>query len=103
MSTFAELQKMSAAGAKTLVLFYGAACAPCARLKPRLTELCAHLGLPLQQINIASEMDTVRALGLRSVPTVVSLIGGEAKIVFTGDLHNEAIVRRLQEMGVIGA
>lgn len=86
---------------KRLVLFYGTACAPCARLKPRLEPLAIHAGIALHQINAAAEMDTVRALGIRGVPTLVGIQDGVAEVLFTGDLADDAILRKLQEKGLV--
>lgn len=100
MSTYLEVKKASAEGASSLVLFYSLACAPCARLKPRLTALTRNLGVALHLVNIASEMDHVRALGIRSVPTAVSLVGDKATVLFSGELADERIAAMLNEAGL---
>jgi thioredoxin-like negative regulator of GroEL len=85
---FAELKQSSAAGAKLLVLFYGNACAPCARLKPRLVELTDRMGIPLHQLNVAADMPAARELGIRGVPSLVALKDGQAEVLFTGELSD---------------
>lgn len=84
-----------------VVLFYGPACAPCARLKPRMVEMAAKLGFDLHKLNVASEMDVVRALGIRGVPTVVAINNGEAEVLFTGELPDPKIALMLHAAGVL--
>lgn len=86
---------------KRLVLFYGTACAPCARLKPRLEPLAIRAGIALHQINAATEMEAVRALGIRGVPSLVGIKDGVAEVLFTGDLADDAILRKLEEKGLV--
>lgn len=97
--TYADL----IAGAKThVVLFYGTACAPCMRLKPRMAKLAGQLNFDLHQFNVASEMDTARALGIRAVPSVVAIKNGSAQVLFTGDLPDTQIAQVLHTAGVLG-
>lgn len=96
--TYAEL---IADGKTHVVLFYGAACAPCARLKPRLVEMASKLNFDLHQLNVASEMDVVRGLGIRGVPTVVAIKGGSAQALFTGELAEHQIAVHLHKAGVL--
>lgn len=86
----------------TVALFYGAACAPCERLKPKLRRVCEKLGVRLEEFNSANEMDAVRALGLRSVPAVVVVHRGVAKLAFTGDQVESAIWDKLALQGAGG-
>lgn len=72
-----------------VILMYGRNCAPCARLKPRLAQACADLEVDLHQFDAAEEMDTVRLLGLRIVPSVLLLAKDKpARLVFAGDNAN---------------
>lgn len=90
-------QKLIDSKATGAILFYGMACAPCQRLKPRLVELCKKLDVTLTQFNVATEMDAVRALGIRGVPTVVAIKDGRPSVLFTGDLHDERIASMLAD------
>jgi thioredoxin-like negative regulator of GroEL len=85
-----------AAGGRTIVLFYGAACAPCAALKPLLRAECAIQGLPLVELNVAGELAVARALQLRAVPSVVLLVDGVAKLLSTGAVPPADVINRLK-------
>lgn len=85
----------------TLVLFYGSACAPCTRLKPRLAQLAAEHDLRLTLINVAGELDAARSLQMRGVPSVVSVRDGQATLLFTGDLKDEEIMAKLKRNSVV--
>jgi thioredoxin-like negative regulator of GroEL len=85
----------------TLVLFYGSACAPCTRLKPRMAQLAAEHSLRLALVNVAGELDAARALQMRGVPSVVSVRDGKATLVFTGDLKDEEILSKLKRNSVV--
>lgn len=83
-----------------VALFYGAACAPCERLKPVLREVCRGIGVQLEEFNSAGEMEAVRKLGIRSVPAVFVVYRGEAKLAFLGYQHASPIVTALVRQGV---
>ena len=83
----------------TVAIFYGVACAPCERLKPKLREVCRDIGLRLEEFNTAGELEAVRKLGLRSVPGVYVVHRGEARLAFTGDLDKAQIKWKLALAG----
>lgn len=86
----------------TVALFYGRNCAPCERLKPKLREVCKSLGARLEEFAAHDEMDTVRELGLRAVPTVLLVHKGDVKIVFSGevpDVKPRLLAAGVPEMG----
>lgn len=90
------------AGSKpTVVFFYGPACAPCSRLKPRMASLKEKLGFEMEMINVASDLDAARALGIRNVPTVVTVTGncGSADVLFTGEKTDAEIEQMLKARG----
>lgn len=95
--TFDEIKQSGT----SVVLFYGAACAPCARLKPVMKDMAIQLGFTLHEINVASEMDAVRALGIRGVPTIVAVKDGAAEVLFTGEQSRPNITRMLHSAGVL--
>ncbi len=95
--TFDEIKQSGT----SVVLFYGAACAPCARLKPVMKDMAIQLGFTLHEINVASEMDAVRALGIRGVPTIVAIKDGAAEVLFTGEQSRPNITRMLHSAGVL--
>lgn len=85
----------------TVALFYGLACPPCERLKPKLIELCKRWGVRLETFNSGSEMNAIKSLGLRSVPAVVVVHrGGIVQTAFTGDLSVADIRLKLLAAGV---
>lgn len=95
--TFDEIKKSGT----SVALFYGAACAPCARLKPVMKDMAAQLGFTLHEVNVASEMDAARALGIRMVPTVVAIKDGEAEVVFSGEENRPRIALMLHSAGIL--
>ena len=82
-----------------VALFYGSACAPCERLKPKIRALCKEKGVLLEEFNSSGEMDWIRKLGIRSVPAVVVVTDRIAKVVFTGEVPN--LQARLYAAGVL--
>lgn len=73
----------------TVAMFYSFACAPCERLKPRLRDVCKLMGVRLEEFNSASELPTIKDLGIRSVPAVVVVHrGGIVKTAFVGSQDN---------------
>ena len=96
--TFEEIKKD---GNTHVVMFYGAACAPCNRLKPRIIKLSKEAGFSLHMLNSASEMDAIRTLGIRAVPTVVVVNGNDVKFLFSGEQTDMAILTKLKSAGVV--
>lgn len=86
---------------QTVVLFTSSTCGPCKLMKPRLTALAEEKGLNLQILDIAYEMDHVKALGLRGVPSLVVVEPGRQEVLFTGALSDEQIIAKLQQAGVL--
>lgn len=97
--TFAELLAQSGR-TPVVALFYGAACPPCERLKPVLRQVCATSKVQLEEFNSANEMDQIKLLGLRSVPSVMVVSHGEARLAFTGALDAETIRSKLENLGI---
>lgn len=96
--TFDEIKN---SGKTSVVLFYGAACAPCARLKPVMKTMAAQLDFTLHELNVASEMEVVRALGIRGVPTLVAITNGEAEVLHTGEADRARVALMLHSAGVL--
>jgi thioredoxin-like negative regulator of GroEL len=97
--TFDEVKKLDG---WTVVLFYGTACAPCERIKPMLREVCGQAQLRLVEVNAAGELDAVRKLGIRAVPTVVVVKEGKSTIALAGGAPTspEALVAFLRIRGL---
>lgn len=81
----------------TVALFYGANCAPCNSLKPKLREVCKKKGLRLEEFNSAAELTAVRALGIRTVPAVIFVQGVKYLVVFVGDKSEGDIETALEK------
>ena len=69
-------------GEKLLIDFYGTFCGPCKVMKPlfeKADEKIKNDNLPigLYTFNIENDMDYVRELGIRSVPTIKGFSGGK--------------------------
>lgn len=85
----------------TVALFYGANCAPCDYLKPKLRDVCIGMNVRLEEFNTAGEMAFVRSVGMRSTPTVfVVHPDGVPVLVFHGDKSKIQIEKLLIEAGV---
>lgn len=98
-----DFKTIKATQEAALVLFTSQTCGPCKRLKPRLQALAEQYGFAYYPLDINDEMPAVRELGLRAVPTAVTVKSGSVSVLFTGELHDDAIVRKLQEAGLIAA
>lgn len=94
------VESTNADGQARLVIFYSDTCAPCKILKPQLRDWCRDWGLPLFEANAKDNMDAVRELGLRSLPSVVLLREGRAQVAFTGNLGRDAVRGCLEGHGV---
>ena len=68
----------------TVALFWSTNCAPCERLKPRLREVCAKLGLRLEEFFLPDNLAAARELGLRTVPSVLVVHKGVVTPAFSG-------------------
>lgn len=97
--TFDDIQNLtSAAGAKpVVVMFYGLTCGPCRGFKPTLRKVCDDMGLQLEEVNVASEMETIKRFGIRAVPTVVVVDGGKVHNLFTGVVPEQAVVEHINK------
>lgn len=85
----------------SLVVFYSLTCGPCKAMKPAITELCEQYGVTRYEVNIASDMDAVRALGIRGVPTLVKVEDGASKVLSTGGLSVAQIRKVLEDNGLV--
>lgn len=97
MSTLQNLIDTKQTG---LVMFYGTACAPCQRMKPRMTALAAKLSMNLHLLNVASEMTFAKENGIRGVPTLYAIKDGEMKFLVTGDVGDSRIEELLEQAGI---
>lgn len=98
--TFDEIK---AVPGQSLVIFYSLTCGPCKAMKPMLAELCAEAGVKLHEVNIAADMDAVRALGIRGVPSLVKVADGQASLLSTGGLTAPQTRQVLTTAGLLAA
>lgn len=98
--TFDEIKKQPG---QSLVIFYSLTCGPCKAMKPMLHELCAEGGVQLHEVNIASDMGAVRALGIRGVPSLVRVRDGEPTLLATGGMTAPQTREILTAAGLLGA
>lgn len=92
-----NLSELKKSEAPRVAMYYGMGCAPCQRLKPEYKTVCESIGVEPTTINSAVDMEGLREMGIRSVPTVIGVKNGEAIVLFQGYLHPEAVQRKLTE------
>ena len=63
----------------------------------------ADAGVALHQVNIASDMDAVRALGIRGVPSLVKVADGVPTLLSTGGMGPAQTRDVLTGAGLLGA
>lgn len=84
---------------KQVEIFWNDNCAPCRAMKPVLAELAAEHDFEVVEKKITEHMDTVRALGIRGVPSVVV----DGKVLWTGGLTKGAALANLERAGAVGS
>ena len=89
------IRQLVADNATGVILLYGTACPPCARLKPILAAVTQRMGVDLHQFNVATEMDFARANAIRGVPTVLAIREGVVTTLFTGEIAQGGIENML--------
>lgn len=75
--TAAQRSRLGIADGPAALLFGAAGCAPCATVKRLLGEVPVP---PRVEVDVADHLDVARALGVRSVPTLL-VVGGDGTIV----------------------
>lgn len=82
-----------------VALLWGASCAPCRSLKPKLQALTERHGVSLCLIAAEENMAVVRDLKVRAVPTVLVYSRGIELTRFTGDKSEDDLYRALARVG----
>jgi thioredoxin 1 len=80
--TTEELKRKIKNGEKVMVDFWGSFCGPCKVLKPIFESVSKTVkedssSVNLYTFNVETDMDYMRELGLRSVPTIKGFSNGE--------------------------
>lgn len=82
-----------------VALVWGATCAPCRTLKPKLQALTERHSTSLCLVKAEDDMDVVRELKVRAVPTVLVFNRGQEVLRFTGDKSEDDLYRALARVG----
>jgi thioredoxin 1 len=87
-------EKVLKADIPVLVDFYGTWCTPCQQIKPVLEEIAQELAgkLIVVEAEVSEAPEAAGKLDVMGVPTLVLVIGGEAKDTLTGGLTKASIL-----------
>lgn len=101
--TSQELKEKIKNGEKLMVDFYGTFCGPCKVMKPlyeKASEIVKEGGLPISLyiFNIEDDMDYMRELGIRGVPTIKGYSGGEEVFSEVGLRQTNAILEMVDKL-----
>lgn len=59
-------------------------CQPCKAVEPVVIKACGIAGAELYEVDVDAQPDVAAAFGVRNVPTVIAIAGGEAKGILVG-------------------
>lgn len=80
--------------------FWSEHCGPCKMLSPVLDEVAEELGAgaKITKVDIMSERDLAMKFGVRAVPTLVFMKGGEVKETKVGLMMKDDIINTLNDL-----
>ncbi len=80
--------------------FWSEHCGPCKMLAPVLDEVAAEVGgtAKVTKVDVMAERDLAMKFGIRAVPTLIFMKGGEVKETKTGIMMKDAIIEKLQSL-----
>lgn len=83
-----------------LVDFWSEHCGPCKMLSPVLDEVAAQLGTraKIAKVDVMANRELAMKFGVRAVPTLLFLKGGEVKETKVGMMSKDAIVEKLNAL-----
>lgn len=83
-----------------LVDFWSEHCGPCKMLSPVLDEVAGQLGTKakIAKVDVMANRELAMKFGVRAVPTLLFLKGGEVKETKVGMMAKDAIVEKLNAL-----
>jgi thioredoxin 1 len=80
--------------------FWSEHCGPCKMLSPVLDEVAAELGdqAKVTKVDVMANRDLAMKFGIRAVPSLIFLKGGEVKETKTGIMMKDAIIQKLTSL-----
>jgi thioredoxin 1 len=80
--------------------FWSEHCGPCKMLSPVLDEVAAELGeqAKVTKVDVMANRDLAMKFGIRAVPTLIFMKGGEVKETKTGIMMKDAIIQKLTSL-----
>ena len=87
-------EKIKGSTIPVLVDFYGTWCAPCQQLKPVLAEIASEFDgkLAVVEAEVSEAPAAAGAFDVLGVPTLVLVVGGEAKDTLSGSITKAEIL-----------
>jgi thioredoxin 1 len=84
-----------------MVDFWAAWCAPCRAIAPTLDELVRESGgaVSLAKVNVDEQPALAARYGIRSIPTILFMKGGEVKETVVGAVPKAQLKKKLDAMG----
>ena len=83
-----------------IIDFWSEHCGPCKMLSPVLDEVAAEVGdsAKVTKVDVMAHRELAMKFGIRAVPTLIFMMGGEVKETKTGIMMKDAIVQKLKAL-----
>ena len=88
------------ASVPVVIDFWSEHCGPCKMLSPVLDEVAAEIGdaAKVTKVDVMAERELAMKFGIRAVPTLIFMKGGEVKETKTGIMMKDAIIEKLNSL-----
>ncbi|MCG8602597.1 MAG: thioredoxin [Verrucomicrobiales bacterium] len=88
------------ASVPVLIDFWSEHCGPCKMLSPVLDEVAGELGdsAKITKVDVMDQRDLAMKFGIRAVPTLIFMKGGEIQETKTGIMSKDALIEKLQSL-----